>query len=80
MSERQFVTVDGNEAAAHVAHQVQRGYCHIIQSRRLRQMGELADAWSSVPRQNISGAVPDVIEMQSEGGASAAVHAVQAGP
>jgi pyruvate-ferredoxin/flavodoxin oxidoreductase len=43
-------------------------------------MGELSDAWSSVKRTNIYGAVPDVIEMQSEAGACAAVHgALQAG-
>lgn len=43
-------------------------------------MGELSDAWSAVGRKNIFGTVPDVIEMQSEAGAAAAVHgALQAG-
>ena len=43
-------------------------------------MGELADAWSAVGRTNLWGAVPDVIEMQSEGGAAGALHgALQSG-
>ena len=79
MSERQFVTVDGNEAATHVAHQVSEVIA-IYPITPASPMGELADAWSSVRRTNIWGAIPDVIEMQSEGGAAAAVHgAIQAG-
>ena len=43
-------------------------------------MGELADAWSAAGRTNLWGAVPQVIEMQSEGGAAGALHgALQAG-
>ena len=43
-------------------------------------MGELADAWSSQGVPNAWGAVPQVVEMQSEGGAAGAVHgAFQAG-
>jgi pyruvate-ferredoxin/flavodoxin oxidoreductase len=43
-------------------------------------MGELADAWSSGGQRNIWGAVPQVVEMQSEGGAAGALHgALQAG-
>ncbi len=43
-------------------------------------MGELADAWSASGKKNIFGTVPEVIEMQSEGGAAGAVHgALQAG-
>ena len=43
-------------------------------------MGELADAWSAAGRTNLWGAVPDVVEMQSEGGAAGALHgALQAG-
>ncbi len=43
-------------------------------------MGELSDAWSAQQRINIFGTVPDVIEMQSEGGAAGAVHgSLQAG-
>ena len=43
-------------------------------------MGELADKWASEGRPNIWGTVPDVVEMQSEGGAAGAVHgALQTG-
>src|SRR5207342_1624606 len=43
-------------------------------------MGELADEWSAAGRTNVWGAVPTVVEMQSEGGAAGAVHgALQAG-
>jgi pyruvate-ferredoxin/flavodoxin oxidoreductase len=43
-------------------------------------MGELADYWSNRKRRNIFGGIPEVIEMQSEAGAAAAVHgALQAG-
>ncbi|MGC2781167.1 MAG: hypothetical protein WA418_36575, partial [Bradyrhizobium sp.] len=43
-------------------------------------MGEYADAWAADARPNLWGAVPHVVEMQSEGGAAGAVHgALQAG-
>jgi pyruvate-ferredoxin/flavodoxin oxidoreductase len=43
-------------------------------------MGELADEWASRERPNLWGTVPEVMEMQSEGGAAGAVHgALQAG-
>jgi len=43
-------------------------------------MGELADEWSAAGRTNIWGSIPQVTEMQSEGGAAGAVHgALQAG-
>ena len=43
-------------------------------------MGELADEWAAHGRPNLWGSVPDVVEMQSEGGAAGAVHgALQAG-
>ena len=43
-------------------------------------MGELADAWSAAGRPNMWGTVPQVIEMQSEGGAAGAIHgALQTG-
>ncbi|HOD01055.1 MAG TPA: pyruvate:ferredoxin (flavodoxin) oxidoreductase, partial [Myxococcota bacterium] len=43
-------------------------------------MGEWADDWSAQGRRNIWGTVPQVTEMQSEGGAAGAVHgALQAG-
>jgi pyruvate-ferredoxin/flavodoxin oxidoreductase len=43
-------------------------------------MGEHADAWSAMGRTNLWGAVPQVVEMQSEGGAAGALHgALQTG-
>ncbi len=75
----QFVTVDGNEAAAYVAHRLSE-VCAIYPITPASPMGELADAWSQLGRPNVWGTVPEVIEMQSEGGAAGAVHgSVQAG-
>ncbi|MBM3999998.1 MAG: pyruvate:ferredoxin (flavodoxin) oxidoreductase [Planctomycetes bacterium] len=79
MGVRQFVTVDGNEAAAHIAHLASEVIA-IYPITPSSPMGEFADAWSSAGRKNIFGVVPEVIEMQSEGGAAGAVHgALQAG-
>ncbi len=75
----QFVTVDGNEAAAHVAHKLSE-VCAIYPITPASPMGELADAWSQQGRPNLWGTIPEVIEMQSEGGAAGALHgALQAG-
>jgi pyruvate-ferredoxin/flavodoxin oxidoreductase len=79
MAERSKVTIDGNEAAAYVAHAVNE-VCAIYPITPSSNMGEWADQWSSEGRKNIWGTVPSVIEMQSEGGASGAVHgALQTG-
>jgi pyruvate-ferredoxin/flavodoxin oxidoreductase len=73
------VTVDGNEAAAYVAHQTSE-VCAIYPITPSSNMGELADAWSAVGKTNIFGTVPEVIAMQSEAGAAGAVHgSLQAG-
>ena len=43
-------------------------------------MAELCDEWASRGQTNVWGAVPEIAEMQSEGGAAGAVHgALQAG-
>ncbi len=77
--ERRQVTVEGNEAAAHVAHQCNEVIA-IYPITPASGMGELADAWSAAGRTNIYGTVPEVIEMQSEAGAAGTVHgALQAG-
>jgi len=79
VTERKFVTIDGNEAAALIAHQANECIA-IYPITPASPMGELADAWSSVGRKNIYGTVPSVIEMQSEAGAAATVHgSLQAG-
>ncbi|MGD2051837.1 MAG: pyruvate:ferredoxin (flavodoxin) oxidoreductase [Acidimicrobiia bacterium] len=71
--------VDGNEAATRIAHAVSE-VCSIYPITPASPMGELADAWSQAGRTNIWGTIPDVVEMQSEGGASGAVHgSLQAG-
>ena len=73
------VTVDGNEAAASVAHRVSEVIA-IYPITPSSPMGELADEWSSQGSKNLWGNVPDVVEMQSEAGAAGAVHgALQAG-
>lgn len=73
------VTIDGNEAAAYSAYHVNEVIA-IYPITPSSPMGELADQWASEDRPNIWGTVPQVTEMQSEGGASGAVHgSLQAG-
>jgi len=77
--ERKKVTIDGNEATASIAHRTNE-ICAIYPITPSSNMGEFADDWSAIKRKNIWGTVPLVIEMQSEGGASGAVHgALQTG-
>src|SRR6476661_187996 len=76
---RRRVTIDGNEAAAYVAHKTNEVIA-IYPITPSSTMGELADQWSSEGRQNIWGSVPRVVEMQSEAGAAGALHgALQGG-
>ena len=71
--------IDGNEGAAWVAYRASEVIA-IYPITPATPMGELADAWSSQGVPNAWGAVPQVVEMQSEGGAAGAVHgALQAG-
>ena len=73
------MTVDGNEACASVAYRTNE-VCAIYPITPSSTMAELADQWSSEGRPNIWGSVPQVVEMQSEGGAAGALHgALQAG-
>ncbi len=73
------MTIDGNEAAAYIAHQLNE-IIAIYPITPASPMGEHADEWSAAGRPNLWGAVPEVIEMQSEAGAAGAVHgALQAG-
>ncbi len=73
MSERKLMTIDGNEAAAYVAHKTNEVIA-IYPITPSSNMGEFADEYSAAGLKNIWGTIPDVIEMQSEGGASGAVH------
>lgn len=76
---RAQVTIDGNEAAAYVAHKTNE-IIAIYPITPSSTMGELADQWSSEGRPNIWGTVPRVVEMQSEAGAAGALHgALQSG-
>ncbi len=78
MTERSHV-LDGNEAAARIAHLTSEVVA-IYPITPSSTMGELADAWSAAGQKNIWGMVPQVIEMQSEAGAAGAVHgSLQAG-
>ncbi|MFP4687067.1 MAG: pyruvate:ferredoxin (flavodoxin) oxidoreductase [bacterium] len=73
------VTLDGNEAAAYVAYKTNE-VISIYPITPASPMGEHADSWSVQGKKNIWGTVPDVVEMQAEGGAAGAVHgSLQAG-
>src|SRR5829696_4009935 len=79
MPPREMVTIDGNEAAAYIAHKLNEVIA-IYPITPSSGMGELSDQWSSEGRVNLWGTVPMVVEMQSEGGAAGAVHgALQTG-
>src|SRR5258708_6036404 len=79
MKRNGMVTIDGNEAAAYVAHLLNEVIA-IYPITPSSAMGEWADQWSSEHRKNIWGVTPTVIEMQSEGGAAGALHgALQSG-
>lgn len=72
-------TLDGNEAAASVAYRFSETIA-IYPITPSSTMAELADEWSSKHKQNLWGTVPQVTEMQSEGGAAGAIHGMlQAG-
>ena len=79
MTKREFVTMDGNEAVAHVAVRTNEVIA-IYPITPSSPMGEWADQWASEGVRNIWNTIPSVIEMQSEGGAAGAVHgALQTG-
>jgi pyruvate-ferredoxin/flavodoxin oxidoreductase len=67
------LTIDGNEAAAHVAYKTNEVIA-IYPITPSSPMGEFADAWTASAQKNIWGMTPLVREMQSEGGAAGAVH------
>ncbi len=76
---KKMITLDGNEAAARVAHKVSEVIA-IYPITPSSPMGEWADQWSAEGQPNIWGVIPHVVEMQSEAGAAGTVHgALQAG-
>ncbi|GAB4524800.1 MAG: pyruvate:ferredoxin (flavodoxin) oxidoreductase [Anaerolineae bacterium] len=77
--EREFATMDGNEAVARVAFKLNEVIA-IYPITPSSPMGEWADEWAAHHQPNLWGTVPHVVEMQSEAGAAGAVHgALQAG-
>ncbi|MBW8035851.1 MAG: pyruvate:ferredoxin (flavodoxin) oxidoreductase [Planctomycetes bacterium] len=70
---RKMVTIDGNTAAAHVAHATNEVIA-IYPITPSSPMGEISDTKSAANQPNIWGTVPSVTEMQSEGGAAGAIH------
>jgi len=78
-NKKNIATIDGNEAAAYIAYRVNE-VCAIYPITPSSTMAELADEWSSKGIKNIWGTIPEVMEMQSEGGAAGTVHgALQTG-
>jgi len=79
MKNQQTITIDGNQAAAGIAHKLNEVIA-IYPITPSSAMGEWADEWSSRGQVNLWGTVPKVVEMQSEAGAAGAIHgALQAG-
>lgn len=72
-SDQKWSTMDGNEAAARVAHALSEVVA-IYPITPSSPMAEYCDAWSAAGRTNIWGCVPDVFQLQSEGGAAGALH------
>ncbi|WBW50723.1 pyruvate:ferredoxin (flavodoxin) oxidoreductase [Peptoniphilus equinus] len=76
---KHFKTMDGNEAAAHIAYAFSEVSC-IFPITPSSPMAEHVDAWAAEGRKNIFGQEVLVKELQSEAGAAGAVHgSLQAG-
>ncbi len=73
MSDEKIIMIDGNTAAAYIAHATNEVIA-IYPITPSSTMGELADEWSAQKKKNIWGNVPVVAELQSEGGASGTIH------
>ncbi len=79
MQNNDTATIDGNQAAATIAHKLNEVIA-IYPITPSSNMGEWADEWSSKGQVNLWGTIPQVTEMQSEAGAAGAIHgALQAG-
>jgi len=76
---KSFAAIDGNEAVARVAYKLNEVIA-IYPITPSSNMGEWADGWMAENKPNLWGTIPQVTQMQSEGGAAAAVHgALQTG-
>lgn len=71
--EKRMQAMDGNSAASHVAHACNEVIA-IYPITPSSPMGEIADEKSARRETNIWGTIPEVVELQSEGGASATIH------
>jgi pyruvate-ferredoxin/flavodoxin oxidoreductase len=79
MKSPEYITLDANEAAARIAY-LANEVIAIYPITPASGMGEWSDEWASARKPNLWGTVPQVVEMQSEGGAAGAIHgALQAG-
>ena len=79
MSDPQLRTLGGNQAVTSVAYRLSEVIA-IYPITPSSSMGEQSDEMASHRTPNLWGTVPEVAEMQSEGGAAGAVHgALQAG-
>jgi len=79
INKKKFITCDGNHAAAHIAYMFSE-VAAIYPITPSSNMAENVDEWAAYGRKNIFGETVKVVEMQSEGGASGAVHgSLQAG-
>jgi len=70
---KKFTTCDGNYAAAHIAYMFSE-VAAIYPITPSSNMAEYVDQWAAFGKKNIFGDTVKVVEMQSEGGASGAVH------
>jgi pyruvate-ferredoxin/flavodoxin oxidoreductase len=71
--DQEWICLDGNEATASVAYALSE-VISIFPITPASPMAEHADDWAAAGRPNLWGAIPDVVEMQSEGGAAGALH------
>jgi pyruvate-ferredoxin/flavodoxin oxidoreductase len=79
MSTRPKVTLDGNEAVAHVAYRLNEVMA-IYPITPSSPMAEFCDQWASENKKNLWGTIPSIVALQSEGGAVGSVHgALQTG-
>ncbi len=72
-TKKKFITLDGNQAAAHIAYMFSEVAC-IYPITPSSNMAEFIDEWAANGRKNIFGEEVKVVEMQSEAGAAGAVH------
>jgi len=70
---KRSITIDANEAVARVAHKTNEVIA-IYPITPSSPMSELSEIYTMREEKNIFGGLPQIMEMQSEGGASGSVH------